>query len=120
MKRILLAIFLAFGLGNLYAQIDNEILRKAIGYYQQLEFEKSIEIFDQLVLANPDDYSLQGRRGFVISEYLKAMNDNTVVKVEANIYDDLLNKGLSDLKQSLEKFPYNADNKNALSYLKGL
>ncbi len=105
---------------NLSAQVDNDLLRKAIGYYQQLQFEKSIELFDQLVEQNPGDVSIQGRRGFVISEYLKAINNKSVQQIDTNVFNEYLEKGITDLKLSLDKFPNNMDNKTALGFLESL
>lgn len=117
MKYILILVLFATGYSNSVAQIDNETLRKAIGYYQQLDFGKSIELFDELVLANPNDYSMLGRRGFVISEYLKALDEKKVDAIDKASYATLLAKGIKDLKTSLEKLPNNPDNKIALAYL---
>jgi len=118
MKYLIILILIGAGFGNSsYAQTDSETLRKAIGYYQQMNFEKSIELFDELVMANPDDFSLIGRRGFVISEYLKAVDEKKVEVLDKTSYDALKAKGIKDLKTSLEKFPNNTDNKSALSFL---
>ncbi|MFY0673276.1 MAG: hypothetical protein JXQ87_07720 [Bacteroidia bacterium] len=119
MKRLLFTITLLGSFFVASAQIDNDVLRKAIGYYQQLEFEKSIELFDQLVEENPSDVSLQGRRGYVISEYIKAIDEKKVKKIEGANYDEYLSKAISDLKVSLASFPNNTDNKSALSFLQG-
>jgi tetratricopeptide (TPR) repeat protein len=118
MKRLLLLITLLVSFFVASAQIDSDVLRKAIGYYQQLEFEKSIELFDQLVESNPGDASIQGRRGFVICEFLKAIDNNLVNGVEETVYNEYLEKGIKDLELSLNEYPNNADNKTALAYLK--
>lgn len=119
MKRLLFIVTLLGGFLVYGAQVDNDVLRKAIAYYQQMEFEKSIELFDQLVEENPDDASIQGRRGYVISEYLKAIDSKKVNSIESNTYNEYLEKGISDLKVSVKKYPNNLDNKTALAYLEG-
>ncbi|MBI1184495.1 hypothetical protein GC194_09495 [bacterium] len=117
MKHVLLTVLLSIGMIPVFGQTDSETLRKAIGYYQQLKFEKSIELFDQLVAESPDDYYLLGRRGFVIAEFIKAIDENKVEAISEDMYLSLVKKGIEDLKKSLEKLPGNADNKQSLTYL---
>ena len=118
MKKIICVLLLLCGTFTLQAQIDSEVLRKAIGYYQQLKFEESIVLFDQLVTDNPEDKSIKGRRGFVIAEYVKAMDEGLVTKLASAEYLAIVKRGIEDLESSLAFFPKNTANTESLTYLK--
>jgi hypothetical protein len=118
MCRAILIFLFGIGFGSgIYGQSDPEDLRKAIGYYQQLKFEESIALFDQLVDENPGDFNMQGRRGYVIAEFVKAMDGGLVAAKTRDEIKLLVEKGLADLRAGLEKEPNNKDNQAALRFL---
>lgn len=96
---------------------DKYTLVRAIGYYQQLKFEESIEVFDVLVEREPDNASLVGRRGYVRCQYIKAVDDKTIAAISVETYASVVRKGIDDLKVGLAKKPDNADNARCLTYL---
>lgn len=99
-------------------QDKSDLLRNAIGYYQNLQYSKSIDHFDRLVAMDSSDVSMRGRRGFVICRYLMASEAGNVAKIKADEFKTLANKAKSDLMVSLEEYPGNPDNAACLQYLK--
>lgn len=116
MKNVLLACLVLFGTYNVVAQ-DKYTLVRAIGYYQQLKFKESIEVFDVLVEREPENASLIGRRGYVRCQYIMAIDDKLVQSISAEEYADVVEKGIEDLKVGLAAKPDNEDNARCLTYL---
>lgn len=100
---------------QLSAQDKTSELRKAIAYYQQNNFEKSISIFDELVAQYPDDINIVERRGFVCCKYIQAI-DAKKVEASSERYQEIVIKGKADLKKSVEE-NNNNDNKPCLEML---
>lgn len=120
MKQLTILVVLLLGGVCAKAQTNVPELRKAIAYYQQLKFEESLNIFDNLIAQNPGDVALIGRRGFVYCQYIKAMHDNLVERVEDQRYMEIINSGIDDLTKSLQDGPSNPDNDACLKFLKSL
>mgnify|MGYP000341700397 CR=1 FL=1 len=115
MRSILVTLIVV--LGSSFMLQEEASLERAIGYYQQLKFEKSLEMFDELVMTAPDDLSLRGRRGFVCYKYIQAVDTRQVGNISSERYSEVVRDGIEDLNASLAKYPGNQDNTTALRYL---
>ena len=118
MKQLTVLVILILGSVCAQAQTDQGDLRKAIAYYQQLKFDESLAIFDKLVIENDTDMSLIERRGFVCCQYIKAMEENMVSKVENDRYAQIIAIGISDLEKSMKSGMISTDSQACLEYLK--
>lgn len=99
------------------AQSAQELMRQGIAHYQIDEFEKSLSYFNQAVALDSTDLDIIGRRGYVCSRYIMAIELGRVNKPSQADYDEIVSKGILDLKSSLAKFPENDENQRSLRFL---
>lgn len=99
------------------AQSAKELMRQGIAHYQIDEFEKSLNYFNQAVALDSTDLDIIGRRGYVCSRYVMAIELGRVDKPAPADYNELISKGILDLKLSLAKFPDNQENQRSLRFL---
>lgn len=116
MKNILLICVMLLGTWSAIGQ-DKNTLVHAIGYYQSLKFEESLNVFNVLIEREPENASLIGRRGYVRCQYIKAIDQKKIPAITPERYAEVVREGIEDLKVGLEEKPENTDNANCLKYL---